>query len=667
MQETFSPLPFRQHYFFPHGRIFLSQLPRKGSGVQMLTSMETYLRQGQRQLRRWALDPRVRSGARIAACGGSGFLLSAAELHRAPQPIALGLICAVTGWRAPVMGLGAILGYRLFWGQAGIPGVLWSLTGILLALFAGKRSQEDLPLLLPALAAVSVAVTGLILQFFREQAPPFPVFLLQVGIAPGAAWFFPRLLRHRDSLSQWIAGAVGVLALAGTLPVPYLNPGCIAAGVLTVTGSFPAAALAGLGLDLARITPLPMAATLSAAYFLRMIPWPDRRIRFAAPAMACLGMMALCGIVHGAPLPGLLLGGALGLLLPPRPEGIHRRGETGVAQVRLEMTAGVLAQVQQLLLEQEEAPIDQEALLEKARCRACGSCSARNVCRDQNRLRMTHLHSPEDFSCRKPGRIREELHRSRDQMRSLKADRQRQSEYRYALIQQYQFLAEYLRRLSDQLPRKGDRLRAYYKLEVSVRSFSREPANGDRCLTFAGTGCRYYILLCDGMGTGLGAAHEGQSTGELLQQLLTAGFPAEYAFRSVNSLLVLRGAAGAVTLDLAEIRLDTGRITLYKWGAAPSWVLRRAGAEKIGTATPPPGISLTETRETVLRLSLHRGESLILISDGAEVGEYLRRMEFAPDAPPGELADRLLEEGRGSGEDDATVVVLRLRPRQPSA
>jgi stage II sporulation protein E len=164
------------------------------------------------------------------------------------------------------------------------------------------------------------------------------------------------------------------------------------------------------------------------------------------------------------------------------------------------------------------------------------------------------------------------------------------------------------------------------------------------------------------MGTGIGAAAEGNSTAELLRQMLSAGFPPEHAFRSVNSLLALRGQAGAATLDLAEVRLDSGRISLYKWGAAPSWILGRKKAEKIGTATPPPGISVTEGRETVTRLSLRRGEMLILLSDGVEVGEILRRKGVAPDAPPGELAERLLELGCGSGEDDATAAVIRLHP-----
>ena len=276
------------------------------------------------------------------------------------------------------------------------------------------------------------------------------------------------------------------------------------------------------------------------------------------------------------------------------------------------------------------------------------------------------LHHTLDFACRKTGRIAAELRRGQEQLRNMKADRQRQQQYRAAVIQQYQFLADYLRCLADQLPRRGERIMAHFRLEVSARSSSKERANGDRCMAFSGSGCKYYVLLCDGMGTGLGAAQEGSSAAQLLRQMLTAGFPAEYAFRSINSILALRGQAGAVTLDLAEIRLDTARVILYKWGAAPSWILRKAGAEKIGTATPPPGISVTEGRESVVRLSLRKGEALILLSDGAEVGEILRRKGMAPDVPPGELAEKLLELSRGKREDDATAAVIRLLPLRSS-
>lgn len=635
----------------------------KGSGVLMMTSMETYLRHGRRQLQRWMLDPKIRTGAVIFAFGGGGFLLSAASLSNHAQPLAMGCVCALAGWQAVVMSLGAMAGYLTFWGQAGLQGIVWAVTGCLLALLLGKRKElEEQPLLLSAIASVLVAVSGVVFRFFMEDDTPFLVYFLRIFLAAGATWLFSRVQQRRDAFTEWITGGVAALALAQVVPIPYLGLGYAAAGIIAMGSAFPGAALAGLGLDLAQVTPVPMTAVLCLTYFVRMIPFERKWLRYASPGAACLITMGICGVWDVTPLPGLFLGGALGYLLPPRPEVVHRRGETGVAQVRLELGAEMLAQLQQLLLETEDPKVDEEALLLKARDRACGTCSARKTCEETNRLTTAHLRSPLDIHCRKSGRLIPELRRSQEQLRLLKADHDRRQEYRWAVCQQYQFLGEYLRSLSDQLPRRGERTKAAYRIEVSARSTARERANGDRCLAFSGVGCRYYVLLCDGMGTGVGAAHEGQTTGQLLRQMLISGFPPEHALRSLNSILALRGRAGAVTVDLAEIRLDSGKATVYKWGAAPSWVLRRTGAEKIGTATPPPGISVTEVRETVEKLSLCRGEALILLSDGVEVGETLRREGMAPDAPPGEIAAKILEGSRGKGEDDATAAVIRLRP-----
>lgn len=634
----------------------------------MMASMETYLRKGQRQLRRWLEEPGVRTALKIGAYGGSGFFLSAAALRGVCQPLAMGLVCAMTGWRALVVCLGSILGFAVFWGAAGLQGIVWSALGAAATLFTGKsRETHQQSLIMPVLAAFLVSAAGLGFQIWGRDDPHLSIYLLRIAAAALSTLLFTHTMDQRDAITGWVAGGIVVLALARVMPLPFLGFGYIAGAMISVSGAFPAAALAGLGLDIARITPVPMAAVLCIAYFTRLLPPQYKWLRYGAPAAAGLLVMLVCGIWDPLPLPGLLLGGTVGTLLPRKPELAHRRGETGLAQVRLEMSSGILSQIQQLLLETAPPPIDEEALLSKARQRSCATCSARSACMEQEKLNIQMLHHPLSFQCRKTGRIASELRRSQEQLRSMKADRERQRQYRSAVIQQYQFLADFLRCLADQLPRRGERITAHFRIEVSARSISKERSNGDKCIAFSGPGCKYYVLLCDGMGTGIGAAEEGRSASGLLRQMLSAGFPAEYAFRSINSVLALRGQAGAVTLDLAEIRLDSGRISLYKWGAAPSWVLRKKGAEKIGTATPPPGISVTEGRETVTRLSLRRGEVLIMLSDGVEVGDVLRRKGMAPDAPPGELAERLLELGCMNTEDDATAAVIRLRPNSLSA
>jgi stage II sporulation protein E len=162
------------------------------------------------------------------------------------------------------------------------------------------------------------------------------------------------------------------------------------------------------------------------------------------------------------------------------------------------------------------------------------------------------------------------------------------------------------------------------------------------------------------MGTGLGAAREGQSAADLLQRMLCAGFPAEEALESLNSLLILWGRSGAVTVDLAKIRLDTGEAVLYKWGAAPSWLAGSGTAEKIGTAGAPPGLGLNRGMEKTARLSLKRGETLILASDGLDGEGFPAAAAQCRKAAAGELAEYLLESVGGKSADDATVAVVRL-------
>ena len=625
--------------------------------------VETYLRRGKRSLERLCLDPKVRSAGAVLAYGGSGFLLSAASLGNYPQPLAMGLICATTGWRTLVMSLGAMVGYPTFWDAAGNQGIVWSAAGGLLALLVGKKEEsKDQPLMIPAIAAFLTAVAGLCFQLMVGDKTPVAVYFLRIALTFLTGVLFTQAGRCRDALTDWLVGGVAVLALAQVSITSHFNLGCLAAGIMAVGCAFPAAALAGLGLDLAQVTKIPMTAVMCLAWFIRMIPFDKKWQHYAAPGFACLGVMAACGIWDTSPLPGMILGGALGVLLPPQPTVTRRRGETGVAQVRLELSAEMLSATQQLILEMEPPPIDEGALLDKVRQHACAGCSARKTCTQRENLTLSMLQNPLEADCRKQGRLIPELRRANEQWKILKADRERRREYRGALVQQYRFLSEYLRGLADRLPRGAQRAQIEFRVEVSARSRGKERANGDKCIAFSGSDCKYYVLLCDGMGTGLGAAQEGQSAGNLLRQMLTAGFPAEHALRSMNSLLALRGSAGAVTIDLAELHLDTGHAHLYKWGAAPSWVLTRGRAEKIGTATPPPGISVGEMPVAAEKLSLRRGEVLILLSDGVD-GEGVQSLsDLSPDAPPGELAAEILERGCGSGEDDATAAVIKLRP-----
>ena len=638
----------------------------------MMMSIGGYVRRGQRLVRRLCMDPRLRmvgGGVRYGLCG---LILSAASVGNFPMPLPLGALCAGIGsWPSILVALGAALGYRLFWGSVGAQGFVWVLGGLVISLaLGGRRLNKTAPLLMSALAGLTVAVTGLAFLALGGQRESFPIYLLQIGLAFGSAWVATVGLVRREPVNDWLAAGLAVLALAQVAPFGF-SLGYVAAGMLGAVAPFPAAALAGAALDLGRISAVPMTGVLCLCFFARLIPRLPRWTAYAIPAVVYLIAAPLCGVTEILPVVGLALGGALGVFLPPQTPVAHRRGETGMAQVRLELTAGVLAEAEQLLLETPEYPIDEAALIFKAADRACSACPCRKTCRNvevAENMPPSVLHRPllgtDDLpvSCRKPGRLLLELRRSQDQFRAIRADRDRQREYRNALIQQYRFLSEYLQELADDLPKRGDALTPRFYVEVAARTAGLESANGDRCLWFAGTKCQYFVLLCDGMGTGIGASEEGRTAAGILRRLLSAGYPAEYAMRTLNSLCVLRDRGGCVTVDLAQIDLQNGRTSLYKWGAAPSYLVTRVGAEKIGTAAAPPGLSVTGARETVDKLSLRRGETLILMSDGVDGEAAMRRGWERTDEPLGEMAARVLRYGRGEGADDATAAIIRLLP-----
>lgn len=242
----------------------------------------------------------------------------------------------------------------------------------------------------------------------------------------------------------------------------------------------------------------------------------------------------------------------------------------------------------------------------------------------------------------------------------LRSGQTRQAEYRGALNQQLRFLSQYLQTLSDQLSLRSQQAQPRYRAEVALCGNRHMEDNGDRCLSFAGTVCRYFVVLCDGMGTGIGAVDESRTAAGLLKQLLCAGYPTEHALSTLNSLCALRDRAGAVTVDLTELHLDTGRALVYKWGAAPSWLITGRGSEKIGTVVPPPGLSVTETPEEALRLSLRGGEVLAMLSDGVGGEDALRCQVADGNEPLAELAKRVLESRVMPGADDATVALIRL-------
>lgn len=619
--------------------------------------VETYLLRGKRRLERLGEIPGLRPAGLALSYGLTGCLLSAAAVWGIMQPIAMGFTLGSPGWWRLFAALGSGLGYRLFWGQAGMQGALWVLgaliAGGLLPFFGNQASLRRRQ---TAAAACIVSAVGLAFQYgFGDETRVLPFFLrICVGAGSTVLW----LQAREDRILQWLAAGTSVLALT-RLPVPlFCNPGLMAAGAMAAAAPLPAAVLAGFCADLAARTEVSITGICCLAFFLQKLPLRERYRRMLSPAAACCCILILERRPDWRVLCAVSVGGTAGAMLPWRLTAVPRHGAVGAAQVQLEQCAQVLTRLQHQLLEYSPPEPDTGAILEQLRQNSCGKCTLASSCADRERVNGELLHGAAVLTCRKAGLLNQELRICRDQLKRLTAARAARESCRAALAQQYAFLGDMLRALSDRLPEREYSGRAAYRVLVSSRSQGKELADGDRVTAFAGPGQRFYVLLCDGMGTGLGASAEGYQAGNLMRQMLTAGIPPASAMGTLNSQLALLGRGGAVTVDLAEIRLDSGIAWVYKWGADASWILSRGRREKLGYATPPPGLDVKEPRGLCTRADLSRGQVLILVSDGI-------RMERVPDAAalealePGEMAERILQTG-GSREDDATAVVVKL-------
>ena len=644
----------------------MKKLSRKGV-VQMI-SIPSFVQKSQQTLRQWVLQRHLQRLLGPGVHSLAGFFLSAASAAARPLPLAMGFICGSSGWRALASALGSMIGYLLFWPRSGEI-FLWLTAALAVSLLERWQVWQRAPLLIPALAALIVASSGVFFRSAGADLLTFGIYLLRVVLAAGSTWLFRQVIQRRGALTDWLGCGFFVFSLAQILPVPWLGLGYIAAAALSSGAPFPAAALGGMALDLAQVTPVPMTAVTALAQLTRFLPCKNRWLSRAAPAAVYISVMALTGKVDLLPLPGLVLGGVLSDWLPPPGNRLQRRGETGTIQVRLEMAAGVLNQARQILLEAPIISVDEEALINKAVQRACSSCPYRKSCSDTRRmgqlsgplLRKPLLYAQElPITCRKSSRFLNELRRSQEQLYAIEADRRHQQEYRSATMQQYQFLSSFLQDLSDQLLQRSRPIRQFYTPHISVWGNRPEDENGDRCTHFSGTQGRYYVLLCDGMGTGPGAIQESRQASGMLKGLLQAGFPAEYALQSLNSLCALRDRAGAVTVDLAEIRLDSGKTVLHKWGSAPSCLVSQGGAERIGVTGPPPGIWLEERRETVHAITLRRDQILVLVSDGFSPDEVLRCCTEGVGQTADRLGMHLMDCLRSGRVDDATAVLVTL-------
>lgn len=205
---------------------------------------------------------------------------------------------------------------------------------------------------------------------------------------------------------------------------------------------------------------------------------------------------------------------------------------------------------------------------------------------------------------------------------------------------------------------------------IAARKKDGETISGDAGTWFKNSDGRLYMLLCDGMGSGLAANRESGLAVRLLEQFLKAGVETENALAILNSALALRSEeeGGFTTVDLLRVDLFTGQAEIYKFGAAPTYVRKKDGIRRITGRSLPAGAAYGTTRPDRAQLKLEPGDCVVMVSDGicgTGSDDWLRtKLTAFSGESPKELARELIVDGPEEGAtDDRTALVIRLARR----
>ncbi len=156
-----------------------------------------------------------------------------------------------------------------------------------------------------------------------------------------------------------------------------------------------------------------------------------------------------------------------------------------------------------------------------------------------------------------------------------------------------------------------------YELKVGISGYAKERnVSGDSYMCSDLANGEYMIALSDGMGNGESASRESALTITSLYNLMKAGFDVELALKTINSLLLFKSNDEIFsTVDLGLFNKVTGKIKLFKIGAAATFIKRGDKVETIKVSALPIGI-VDSIRVNHIELQTRRGDEIIIVSDG---------------------------------------------------
>lgn len=212
---------------------------------------------------------------------------------------------------------------------------------------------------------------------------------------------------------------------------------------------------------------------------------------------------------------------------------------------------------------------------------------------------------------------------------------------------------------------------SYYTMQGTARiGKGCSHISGDNFSLMEMPGGRQAVALSDGMGSGEEACRESTLVIELLEELLSAGFPEKTAIQMINTTLVMgREEIHYSTVDMTVFDLYTGECEIIKAGASSTFIKKKDSVEHLSSTSLPIGVTSHMELDSVKR-DLEDGDFVIMVTDGVldalPVGEQDILLETIIQGSaitnPREMAHHVLEQvlawtGKEPA-DDMTVLAI---------
>lgn len=190
--------------------------------------------------------------------------------------------------------------------------------------------------------------------------------------------------------------------------------------------------------------------------------------------------------------------------------------------------------------------------------------------------------------------------------------------------------------------------------------------SGDNILLKTTNGINFLCALSDGMGSGFHAYQLSEETIKMVNNITDCNISFDAALQILNNFFRTRNLADSyATLDLIDINLAEGILSLYKLGSSTTYISRGNKIIPIYNNNLPFGLSDLITKE---EFSVSDGDLIILVSDG--INDYidesvlLNYINTIKDESPHKIVYEILQkiyyENGNQIKDDMSCVAIKL-------